>query len=134
MELTPEQMRQVRAQFDNEWDKLARQPLVVSIMGQTGVGKSSLINALFNTHFLTDPTRPCTKEIESITIEGKGERKITFNDMPGIGESEYADAAYLVQYREYLQKSDIVLWAIHADNRSIAFDKRALATLLDGQS
>src|SRR5438094_7128332 len=96
-------------------------PLKVSIMGQTGVGKSSLLNALFNTQLKTDPIRPCTKEIERIVLKGQEGHELWFYDLPGIGESDKADSQYLTTYKRMLVDSDIVLWAIHADNRSVAF-------------
>jgi predicted GTPase len=45
------------------WNGEKKAPLKVSVMGQTGVGKSSLINALFNTKLDTDPVRPATSKI-----------------------------------------------------------------------
>lgn len=106
-------------------------PFQVSIIGQTGVGKSSLINALFQTNLKTDPIRPCTMEIEKVVLKGKQGHELWFYDLPGIGESENADVKYLEQYRERLEASDVVLWAIHADNRSISFDFAALHQLLN---
>jgi len=56
---------------------------------------------------------------------------MTFWDMPGIGESDDADESYLSLYKQKLIDSDVVLWAIHADNRSTAFDAAALEKILD---
>src|SRR6266566_3978628 len=84
-------------------------PFIVSIMGQTGVGKSSLLNALFNTKLKTDPVRPCTKEIERIVTRGPSNHELWFYDLPGIGEAGKADTQYLNSYREKLIESDVVL-------------------------
>jgi ABC-type uncharacterized transport system ATPase component len=61
--------------------------LKVSIMGQTGVGKSSLLNALCITQLGTDRIRPCTKEIERVVTRGLSNHELWFYDLPGIGEA-----------------------------------------------
>ena len=106
-------------------------PLVVSIMGQTGVGKSSLINALFDTSLKTDPVKPCTMKIEKVSYRTEGDQELIFCDLPGIGESVAADKTYLKSYLDQIQLSDIVIWAIHADNRSVSFDLQAMDNLLN---
>jgi len=105
-------------------------PLSVSIMGQTGTGKSTLINALFDTNLKTDRVRPCTIEIEMIPIKGQGGHELHFYDLPGIGESQKADAKNIERYRQRLLESDIVLWTIHADNRSLQFDVDCLSQIM----
>ncbi len=106
-------------------------PLKVSIMGQTGVGKSSLLNALFGTSLKTDAVKPCTKEIEKVVVKGDENSELWFYDLPGIGESIDADNGYMEKYIEMIKESDVVLWAMHTDNRSTAFDVAALKKLLD---
>lgn len=107
-------------------------PFIVSIMGQTGVGKTSLLNALFNTKLKVDAVRPTTKVMQRVEVKSAKGHKIIFCDMPGIGESEHADSLYLTAYRQQLLESNVVLWAIHADNRSTAFDVQAIERLLEG--
>lgn len=116
----------VKKRFIEEKEK----PLTVSVMGQTGVGKTSLLNALFGTKLKTDDVRPCTKEIEKVIFKGKDKSELWFYDMPGIGESGQADPKYVEEYRKHLNDSDIVLWAIHADSRSVAFDLESLRKIL----
>jgi energy-coupling factor transporter ATP-binding protein EcfA2 len=124
--LSEEFEQAVMAALEVEADK----PLVVAIMGQTGVGKSTLINRLFGTNLKTDPVKPCTKEVEKVIARSKDGSELWFYDMPGIGEAGDVNAGYLTEYRRILLESDIALWAIHADVRSVSFDRWALDQIL----
>jgi 50S ribosome-binding GTPase len=127
-EITADQQREIRNRLTAESEK----PLTVAIMGQTGTGKSSLLNALFGTSLLVGDVRPTTKFPEPVTVAGLTGHPLTFWDMPGIGESDSADRGYLEMYREKLIQSDVVLWAMHADSRSTLFDATALDAMLAG--
>jgi predicted GTPase len=128
--LTPDQIERLKQDVVQSFIKASNEPFKVSIVGQTGVGKSSLLNALFGTNLKTDPIRPCTKEIERVVIKGKSGHELWFYDLPGIGESDKADSQYLEQYGQKLLESDVLLWAIHADSRSVVFDLQALHQVL----
>lgn len=112
------------------YDREKKAPLKVSIMGQTGVGKTSLINALFNANLKVDPVRSTTKEIDEPFIFSSGDNELWFYDLPGIGESIETDHDYLEKYKQKLVQSDIVLWAIHADSRSFVYDHDALQKVI----
>lgn len=108
-----------------------KEPFKVSVMGQTGVGKSSLINALFATDFETDPVRPCTKEVQSHVIESDDGTKLEFFDLPGIGEAGPVSQKYIDEYMDKVEQSDVIIWALHADVRSVAQDEEALETMIN---
>lgn len=110
--------------------KELNKPLSVVVVGQTGTGKSSLLNSLFNAGFQTSDIAPCTKEVQEVAaFNDKGE-KIIFYDMPGIGESTDADSHYLSLYADRLAVADIVLWTVHCDSRSVVFDMASLGKIL----
>jgi GTP-binding protein EngB required for normal cell division len=130
--LEPEDAQRARAAVEKLLADEDRRALVVSVMGQTGVGKSSLVNALFDTHLETGAVKPTTKHPQDVLTDHNG-HQLMFWDLPGIGEGGVEDQAYLTLYRETLARSDVVLWAVHADSRSVSFDRQALEHLLEGQ-
>lgn len=74
----------------------------ICFLGQTGFGKSSLINELFGTHFKTDPLVSCTKELYSVSVIESNEGEPTFitvYDTPGIGE--FSNSSKYQEYYNY---------------------------------
>ncbi len=131
-QLSEQDLASIKSSILEQVNAIKNKPFKVSIIGQTGVGKSSLLNALFNLQLKTDAVKPCTKEIEEIPITNEQGSTLFFYDLPGIGESVGADAKYLQSYRTHLLESDVVLWAIHADNRSVTFDLQSLNKIIEG--
>lgn len=83
----------------------------VCFVGRTGNGKSSLINALWGTRFLTDSLVSCTKELYSVTVmtpTEMGHEAVTVYDTPGIGEFS-TDSKYEKYYRHAFGLADCVV-------------------------
>ncbi len=124
--VTDEQKAEIKRRIGIATNK----PLVVTIMGQTGVGKTSLINALFGTKMKTNDIQPETKIPEKHIERSKDGHELWFWDMPGIGESSSADANYLNDYRQKILEADVALWLCHVDSRSITFDLESIQKML----
>ncbi|HBP6668259.1 MULTISPECIES: GTPase family protein [Pseudomonas] len=92
----------------------------VGIFGNSGVGKSSLCNALFgkNVAKISD-VEACTREPQSIFI-GTGNNGIELIDLPGIGEDPARQMEYVALYESLAPELDLVLWTIKADDRNYA--------------
>ena len=111
-------------------------PLKLAIVGISGVGKSSTINALFDTDLKISHTVACTKEFTSVPVsvdlrQGTSTSRAALHviDAPGLGESIDADPHYLARYQEELPSCDVVLWVIGARNRGLVLDQRYLSQL-----
>ncbi|HLI05369.1 MAG TPA: GTPase [Ktedonobacteraceae bacterium] len=123
-------VERVLAMVLQEWNEEIAKTLEVSVMGQAGVGKTSLMNALFDTHFEVDPIRPATKDIQIYSEKTSTGHEILFNDLPGVGESVLEDKRRIDQYKEKMESSQVVIWAIQADSRSYVFDSEILQKIL----
>ena len=95
----------------------------IGVMGKTGVGKSSLCNAIFQQDVCkVSHVEACTRALEELKIDVGG-RKLTIVDLPGVGESKERDAEYKTLYEEQIPNLDLILWVIKADDRVLAPDE-----------
>lgn len=87
----------------------------IVFLGQTGYGKSSLINCLFGTNFNTNPLLSCTKELYSVSIINPDNRIMTtVFDTPGIGE--YSDnSIYMDYYINAVKDADCIVLVVSMD-------------------
>ena len=108
-----------------------------SVVGGSGVGKSSTINMMFKTHLPVSATIACTKDFEAVDLElsmtqgiTKGQPvKLRVVDAPGLAEDIKIDPHYLKMYHKHLPYCDVVLYILAARNRAIAQDQMYLEKL-----
>jgi small GTP-binding protein len=104
--------------------KLTHYEPVIGIMGKTGVGKSSLCNALFQGEVTpVSDVSACTRDALRLRLSS-GDHSLILVDLPGVGEGEQRDKEYESLYRHILPELDLILWVIKADDRAFSIDER----------
>jgi uncharacterized protein len=95
-----------------------------AFIGETGVGKSSTLNALFNAGVEVSHIEACTQTARGIEVsfnelEGVNGALVAY-DMPGLGESRLKQQEHIALYEKILKDVDVALWILDAQNRAIA--------------
>lgn len=105
--------------------KRANEPVRILIAGQTGSGKSSVINALSDEVQAATDVLPVTREVTPYAIERDGLHAALFLDTPGV--TSEAD-----NFRTIVQASldcDLVLWVIAANRADRQADQEAIRAI-----
>ncbi len=103
--------------------ELEGNPPQIALIGETGVGKTTTINAVFNQGLEISHTVPCTKKPKEVDVPveeyigTKGAIKIM--DMPGLSEDLETDKKHKEVYLEVLPKCDVAVWILKADVRTM---------------
>jgi hypothetical protein len=110
--------REILDKIAKELKKVRSYRPKVGIFGDTGVGKSSLCNALFGKETAKiSNVEACTREPQHILIGGSNNNGITLIDVPGVGEDPERHQEYIQLYQSLLPELDLILWVIKADDR-----------------
>jgi len=116
--------KQQREQISNRLSGILNYEPRIGVFGKTGVGKSSLCNALFGQDVCPiSDIKACTRNTKEVIIN-LGSKGIKLIDVPGVGESSDRDEEYGKLYASLLPELDLVLWVIKADDRAMASDEK----------
>lgn len=114
----------LRQHLLQELNRLVTYEPVIGIMGKTGVGKSSLCNALFRSEICAvNAVEACTRQPQRVRLRF-GQHYLTLVDLPGVGESVTRDGEYRELYQRMLSEMDLVLWVLKADDRAFAVEEQ----------
>ncbi|RNW10585.1 ATP/GTP-binding protein [Serratia nematodiphila] len=99
-------------------------------MGKCGAGKSSLCNALFTPPpARVSAVRGCTRHVQPYPFS-LATHTLLIVDFPGIGETPVLDRVYARLYQHWLNKLDLIVWVLKADDRAWNDDIRCYRQLV----
>lgn len=111
-------------------EEITGKPFRVAIIGQSGVGKSSTLNAVFGLDLPTSDIEEGTTEIIEKIFPMRDGFNLSIYDMPGLLQSRKKDKEYIEMYKEILPKCDVIVYIIKANSRNIGDDCRILKDIV----
>ncbi|MCQ2278678.1 MAG: 50S ribosome-binding GTPase [Bacteroidales bacterium] len=106
--------------------EITEKPFRVAVIGQSGVGKSTTLNAVFGLKNYTSNVAEGTTDIEEKVFEMRDGFSLSIYDMPGIGYDIDKDAEYEKMYAKILPECDVIVYIINAHSKDIGEDCRIL--------
>lgn len=105
-------------------------PPKIALIGESGVGKSSTINALFNAGADVGHQEATTRKEQEVgvpfePVQGQKGALLVY-DMPGLGESLATREMHLATYERVLREVDVALWILDAQYRAMESVQRFL--------
>lgn len=103
----------------------------IGVFGKTGVGKSSLCNALFGRDICAiSDVEACTRDPQKVILSFGNNGGLELVDVPGVGESSERDKEYDELYQKLLPELDLIFWVFKGDDRAAASDEKFYKKLI----
>ncbi len=117
--ITPE----YKVNIENQVNNILNYEPKIGVFGKTGVGKSSLCNAVFGRDVCPiSDIQACTRAPQEVILS-IGNKGLKLLDVPGVGESSERDREYEALYEKLLPGLDLVLWVLKGDDRAFSSDE-----------
>lgn len=97
----------------------------IAVIGECGVGKTSTINAIFNTNLPVSHFGSCTQVAETVKVKTK-KGEIEIIDMPGLWAGEAETIRHWETYRKIIPDVDCAIWIVSAGDRALEGMQNAL--------
>lgn len=111
-------------------EDIVGRPFKVAVIGQSGVGKSSTLNAVFGLNLPTSDIEEGTTEIIEKVFPMRDGFNLSIYDMPGLLQNRKKDGLYEDMYKEILPQCDVIVYIIKANSRNIGDDCRILKDIV----
>lgn len=102
------------------------EPVRIAVIGESGVGKTSTINALFKTNLPISHFGSCTQNAEVVKTTTPSGVPIEIIDMPGLWAGEAETQKHWETYKQVLPGVDCAIWIISAGDRALQGMQNAL--------
>ena len=119
-----------RAVDDALEKEITGRPFRVAVIGQSGVGKSTTLNAVFGLSNYVSNIAEGTTEITEKVFPMRDGFNLSIYDMPGLNNDIAKDIDYEKLYRKILPGCDVIVYFINAHSRDIGEDCRILKEIV----
>lgn len=110
--------------------ELLEKPFRVAVIGQSGVGKSTTLNAVFGLSNYTSNIAEGTTEIQEKIFPMRNGFNLSIYDMPGLNNDVDKDEEYEKLYKQILPDCDVIVYIINAHSKDFGEDCRILKEIV----
>lgn len=107
----------------------------IAFLGKSGVGKSTLINTLFDLNLPVNAVEECTKNAVAVWVRNthrilnSNHELIMAIDTPGISATLESNEHYMLFYQDVLSLADCMVWVVQGNTRADKADQEMLIRL-----